>query len=573
MESPKDGESTAVNNKNSTSSRYKRSVGTYVPPAKRVKSEKFDVGSEDYQRCQWNENKKKITGLINRANISNVTIIVKELFKCNLIRYKGLFVSALLKAQETSSVYTDIYAALLAIINSRIKTIGLLLTNRLILQYRSSFISNNKAKCLATVKFIAHLTNQEVVHEVLAFELVHHLISKPTPASIEIVITFIKECGSKLDQLNKPYLFEVFQTLRYLSLEKNLDTRTDEMIHILHNIRKTNFKDYPPIKPALDLVEEDDKVTHTIELSAPKKDDFHMELNYFKFDPNWSENEAKYENFKKSLLEDNDDDSDTSSDDDGVDSESSDDSDKNRKDAASKVDDSRIKKEIELKEEEKEGNEDKKDIKPIIDATGIDVTAFRRQVYLIIRSSATHEEVVQKLLKAKIKPELNDELCTMILDCCGQESTYGSVYGTVASKLCQINRREFAPRFERIFQLFYETVHRFETNKIRNIAKFYSHLLATESIDWYCLACLKLRENATSSAGRCFIKFLFQELVSILSLPTLIEYIKEPTKEGAFKDLFPKDEEQDIRFAINFFTFCGLGQLTEDLRQELLSRQ
>lgn len=523
-------------------SRNKRSVGTYIPPAKRVKSEKFDVGSEEYQRCEWDNNKKKITGLINRANTSNVTVIVKELFECNLIRYKGTFVSALLKAQETSPSFTEVYAALTGIVNSRIRTIGALLVNRLILLYRIAFVNNNKSKCLALVRFIAHLTNQSIVHEVLGFQLINHLIDKPTPSSIEIAIAFIKECGARLDELNPSYLFEVFKTLRDLSLENEFDSRTHDLIDFIHIIRKEKFKDYPPIKKELDLIEEDDRVTHSIELISPHKSDFHQEFNYFKFDPKWCEEEAKYSELKKALFDES---SSTSG-------EDSDD------------------------EEEDEEQTDKKDIKPdskIIDATGSDLIAFRRRVYLTIRSSLTHEEVVHKLLDSKIPPELYDELCQMILDCCGQDRTYQTIYGLIASRLCQIKRRDLAPIFEKVFQLFYETIHRFETNKIRNIAKFYAHLLTTESVDWSCLSCLELRENATSSAGRCFIKFLFQELVAILSLPTLIQYIQEPDKEIAFKNLFPKDQEQDIRFSINFFTFCGLGELTEGLRQELLSKQ
>lgn len=533
---------------------YRKPIGTYLPPAKRVKSEKFDIGSEDYQRQAWDENKKKITGLINKANSTNVTVIVKELFKCNLIRYKGLFASALIKAQETSPTFTDVYAALLAVINSRVRTIGLLVVNRLILQYRVSFINNNKAKCLALVKFIAHLTNQEIVHEVLGFQLIDHLIDKPTTSSIEIAITFIRECGSKLDQLNSPYLFEVFRTLRDLTLENDFDTRTHNMIDLIHVIRKEKFKDYPPIKPTLDLLDEDDRITHTIELAGPKKEDFHMDLNYFKFDPKWSENETKYDDFKKSLLEEDDGETDYS------DTGESSDEDQDKTDT------------------EKDVKPDiKPDIKPdqkIIDATGADLIAFRRNVYLTIKSSVRHEEVVHKLLKSNVSHELYDELCQMILDCCGQERTYESIYGLVASKFCQINRKEFAPKFERIFKLFYSTVHRIEeTNKIRNIAKFYAHLLTTESIDWNCLNCLKLRENATSSPGRCFIKFLFQELIAILSLTTLISYINCPNKAEAFSELFPRDHEQDIRFAINFFTFSELGKLTEDLRKELESRQ
>lgn len=534
---------------------YKKPIGTYLPPAKRVKSEKFDVGSEDYQRQQWDENKKKITGLINKANATNVTIIVKELFQCNLVRYKGLFASALIKAQEISPTFTDVYAALLAVINSRIRTIGSLVVNRIILQYRVSFVNNSKAKCLALAKFIAHLTNQEVVHEVLGFQLIDHLIDKPTPSSIEIAVTFIRECGAKLDQLNSPYLFEVFRTLRDLTLENDFDTRTHNMIDLIHVIRKDKFKDYPSIKPSLDLLDEDDRITHTIELAGPKKEDFHMDLNYFKFDSKWTENEARYDEVRKTLLEEECDsdcsDSDASGDDDG--------------DKGATGDKEDVKPDI------------KPDIKPdqkIIDATGADLIAFRRNIYLTIKSSVRHEEVVHKLLKSNMSHELNDELCQMIVDCCGQERTYESIYGLVASKFCQINRREFGPKFERIFKLFYETVHRIEeTNKIRNIAKFYAHLLTTESIDWNCLKCLRLRENATSSPGRCFIAFVFQELVATLSLTTLLSYIRDPNKAEAFSELFPRDQEEDIRFAINFFTFSKLGKLTEDLRKELESRQ
>lgn len=546
-------------------SKYKKPMGTYVPPAKRVKAEKFDVGSEEYQRSAWDDNKKKITGLINRASATNVTTIVKELFKCNLIRYRGIFASALLKAQETSPVFTDVYAALLAIINSRISSIGKLVVNRLVLQYRISFKNNNKPRLLTTVRFIAHLTNQDVVYEVLGFQLIEHLISQPSPTLIEILVAFLKECGSKLEQTNGALLFETFRTLRNLSLENEYDTRTHEIIDMIHNIRKDKFRNFPPIKKELDLVDEDDRITHEIALIdlpdgipgiCPRKEDFHMELNYFKLDPDWLDNEAKYDEFKKSLLdeaegssseqeESNDDDDD---DDSGDDAEQED------------------KKPV-IKEE------DKQNVKQgIIDRTGGDLIAFRKEVYLTIKSSIRHEEVVHKLLKSKIKPELNDELCQMILDCCGQDRTYEQIYGLVASKLCQINRREYASIFEKLFTLFYEVVHMFEINKIRNIAKLYAHLLTTESIDWKCLSCLKLREGATTSAGRCFIKFLFLELVSILSMPTLIEYINEPTKEEGFKDLFPKDQEQDTRFAIYFFTGSGLGQLSEGLRQELKAK-
>lgn len=38
--------------------------------------------------------------------------------------------------------------------------------------------------------------------------------------------------------------------------------------------------------------------------------------------------------------------------------------------------------------------------------------------------------------------------------------------------------------FEAIFQEQYETIHRLETNKLRNVARMFAHLLYTDSIPW-----------------------------------------------------------------------------------------
>lgn len=38
--------------------------------------------------------------------------------------------------------------------------------------------------------------------------------------------------------------------------------------------------------------------------------------------------------------------------------------------------------------------------------------------------------------------------------------------------------------YQRIFQEQYDTVHRLETNKLRNVAKFFAHLLFTDAIEW-----------------------------------------------------------------------------------------
>lgn len=49
---------------------------------------------------------------------------------------------------------------------------------------------------------------------------------------------------------------------------------------------------------------------------------------------------------------------------------------------------------------------------------------------------------------------------------------------------------------------------RLETNKLRNVAKFFAHLLYTDALPWTCLECIRLSEDATTSSSRIFIKIL-----------------------------------------------------------------
>ena len=62
------------------------------------------------------------------------------------------------------------------------------------------------------------------------------------------------------------------------------------------------------------------------------------------------------------------------------------------------------------------------------------------------------------------------EMCHMIVDCCGQNRTYEKFFGLTATRLCML-KREYMELFELIFVEQYETIHRLETNKLRNVAK------------------------------------------------------------------------------------------------------
>lgn len=103
--------------------------------------------------------RKSINGIINKVSISNLPNIIYELLNENLIRGKGLLVKSIMKAQMAAPNFTHIYAALIAVINTKLPEIGSLLLNRVIIQFQRAFKRNNKLLCIATTKMIAHLVN------------------------------------------------------------------------------------------------------------------------------------------------------------------------------------------------------------------------------------------------------------------------------------------------------------------------------------------------------------------------------------------------------------------------------
>lgn len=82
--------------------------------------------------------------------------------------------------------------------------------------------------------------------------------------------------------------------------------------------------------------------------------------------------------------------------------------------------------------------------------------------------------------------------------------------------------------FEQIFKDSYATIHRVETNKLRNVAKLFAHLLYTDAISWEVLSTIRLNEEDTTSSSRIFIKILFQELSEYIGLAKLNQRVKDP---------------------------------------------
>lgn len=245
-----------------------RTGGAYIPPAKLrlMQAEITDKASAAYQRIAWEALKKSIHGYINKVNVTNIAIITRELLRENIVRGRGLLCRSIIQAQAASPTFTHVYAALVAIINSKFPNIGELLLKRLVIQFRRAFRRNDKMVCMSATRFIGHLVNQRVAHEILALEMLTLLVEMPTDDSVEVAIAFLKECGMKLTEVSSKGIGAIFEMLRNILHEGKLDRRVQYMIEVLFQVRKDGFKDHPAIVDDLELVEEDDQFTHLMML-------------------------------------------------------------------------------------------------------------------------------------------------------------------------------------------------------------------------------------------------------------------------------------------------------------------
>lgn len=116
---------------------------------------------------------------------------------------------------------------------------------------------------------------------------------------------------------------------------------------------------------------------------------------------------------------------------------------------------------------------------------------------------------------------------------------------------------------------YYDTIHRYETNKLRNIGRFFGHVLATDGISWAVLHVIHMNEEETTSSSRIFVKIMLQEMLEVMGINTLAERFKTPDLQPAFRGMFPMDNPKNTRFAINYYTSIGLGRITEDMRTYL----
>ncbi|CAD2114206.1 pre-mRNA-splicing factor CWC22, putative [Plasmodium vinckei] len=548
-----------------------RTGGIYIPPFKleRLQNEITNKKSSVYQKNEWMKLKKKINNIVNKVNIDNIGEICYELFECNLIRGKGIFSRAILHAQLSSPAFTNVFTCLLCIVNSKFPNIGLLTIHRTILHFRRAYKRCDKIACFNSVKFIAHMINQRVLNEIVGLQLCSLLLQNITNDSVQVCTYFLAEVGQLYMNICRSGLDIIFDRLKDIIQEGNINVKTQYDIEKLWNYRKNYFKDFPTVIEDLDIIGEDDKIVHEIDLLDETINN-QEELNIFREVPyeQYEKEDQEWADISRELLDDDDNSRSKRKNKKGSDSDESSDSNKSESYTDSSTDSENGSNSGENNTSDESNDEEDDNKEEIHDMTEQYLINLRKNIYLSIMSSLSFEECVHKLLKLTIKSGYEIEICNMLIDCCCMEKTFQKFYALQAERLCKL-KTIYQENFEKCFENSYNTAHRLETAKLRNCSKFFAHLLYTDAISWRVFTLIKLTEEDTTSSTRIFIKILLQELTNNMGIKTFYFKINHPAISPFLSGLFPSDNSQNIRFSINFFTAIGLGALTSSMRKLL----
>ena len=548
----------------------------YVPPHKlRALASSLPTSPSDaaYQQRHWELLKRSLHGLVNRVNASNLASLLPAFFSENLIRGRGLLVRSLMKAQLSSPSHTAVYAALANVINSKLPEVGLLLVHRLVLTFRRSFTRNEKVGMEASVLFLSHLLNQGLLGELTLLEVLTLLLETPSDDSCEVACDVVTHCGAALSEAAPQATHGVFERIRHVLHEGSVSRRVQYRMEALFEVRRSKWEGWQRVAPELDLVEEADVIVHEVSLDD---DDVDMQaaLNAFHYDDHWEQNEAEYAQIKNDILGEPDEPS-------AADADAPIDPSSSSRDEPVVV---AVKDDGPPSASAAGGGGGGGGAYELTDLTETDVINLRRTIYLTIMSSLSHEETAHKLMRMSLTAVQQPEVINMILECCSMEKTYLPFYGSLLERFAHIrppraaasSATPYRELIEEAFVKHYAMIHRFETNRLRNLGRIFAHVLSVDAVSWTVLGYVRLTEEDTTSAGRIFVKVLMQEVVKVLGMERMKERMhrywlgeREEDRE-VVSGLMPRDSAKNLRFSINYFTSIGLGGLTEDMREELV---
>ena len=480
------------------------------------------------QQAHFRELRRVLRSLVNRVSAGNIRTIVVELFKENLSRGRGLLATAVLRAQNAQPEFAPVYAALVAVVNSRLGDVGALVVHRLLAQVDADEARGDQADALRRLAFLAHLCNQRVVGPALLLEGLERWRRDGSGAAAERMVAVLTGAGELLETVAGAAVQPHYDALRRGAARGAWDERVRFGVGELLAARRGGFAGHPAVVAELDLLEDEDVVVHDVHWGDAR--DVRRELDEFRYDPDFAANERKWGVVRDELLGASDDDPAPVPEPPAP--------------APAPADE-----EVEFE-----------------DRTGASLVFLKKKIYVCIVSCSQFEECVHKLRSLRLRDGEDAVVAEMVVECCAQQRSYTRFYGLVAERFCAIDAR-YAQHFVALFYRAYDTIHLRDLGQIRNVGLLFAHLLQAGALPWTALHVVRMNERDSTPSSRIFVKTIVVDLYENIGLDALRARLYSAELGDALSGLLPSDSRDDIAFAYNFFAGIGLKELGQPLKE------
>ncbi|QLQ77789.1 hypothetical protein HG537_0A00360 [Torulaspora globosa] len=473
------------------------------------------VPDEEQQRSNWMVMENYLRCKIEELRETNVEQIFKDTLEVNiLLGYRSLGRCILESPGLNKQV--GLYAALVAKLNSVVPEVGSCLSREATAVFIESYNDSNDVKAFSMVSLLAELFNYEVLHEIVILQVIQLLSRDLTEPSVRTIVQLLRQCGKHLSEVSLTAHNMVFEKLRQVLQAGKISKDTSSLLQDLFDLRSRDYAGC--LAGPLLKLEDLEHNTHTFMIDSeefkPAKN-----LGEFEYHEDFLALERRYEILKAEALA---------------------------------------------------PYETEKIQKPTVatDMTGEEEVEFKKKFYLILKSSLSSDEAAHKILKLRIPDADKHRVVDVIVKSSIQEATYSKFYGMLAERLCS-SHKSWKPAFEQVFKSNYLNSEEFEPAQLRTLGKLWGHILASDYLGFEVFENVHMSEDGTTAPGRIFLKFIFQEMVASLGINELENRFKEDYIKPFLINMFPKEDADNIRYSINYFTAIGLGVLTEDMRQRL----
>ncbi|CCK72389.1 U2-type spliceosomal complex subunit CWC22 KNAG_0K00210 [Huiozyma naganishii CBS 8797] len=492
---------------------------------------------EKAQKEQWVAIGEHVQGNFQKLDNTNLIETFHNLFKVNLVIGKRLLAKAVLEDECEASVHT--ISQLCLLVNNVLPSFGPLIGQEIVCRFLHDYKNKNHAEGRRILKLLSSLYKVGLIHEIVILQLLQILLSRENEQdSIWDTVIILRFCGKKLQDANPRAYNAIRDKLETLEcpLDSNIKTELEDLLDekqlednvtLVHHSAVIVPNRYPPFSTS---ISQDENFW-----DLPKEN-----LARFKYHQNLNDLEEEYDELKRGF-------------------------------SVQEPVDASEQEEIQVSETEPAPEATTVPVvKPytVKDMTSSENIEFKKKIYLVLKSSLSGDEAAHKLLKLRIPDDRKYEIVDIVVKSSIQEATYSKFYGILGERLCS-SHRSWKPAFLQIFNENFQNLDDFEPAQLRILGKFWGHMVATDYIGLEVLSNFKLNEEESTPPSRIFLKFIFQECVAELNAQELKERLQEEYIQPYLVGLFPKEDPNHIRYAINYFTAIGLGLLTDDMRETL----